>query len=94
MKKVNNVLLILAIICSVMAVSSCRNAAKYADDVVKIVDDKADDAAKNYKPKPRRRTCSDCGGRGSVYNSYYNCYQECQGCGGDGIVVMNEDVIF
>lgn len=88
MKKVKYVMLILAMGFSLMAVStSCRQAAKYGDDVIKAVDDKVDDAIKGYKPKPKgRKIIKDCPSfvNGSVYDPYYNVYYECSNCDGSG----------
>lgn len=94
MKKVKLVMLIFAMSFSLMGVStSCRQAAKYGDDVVKVVDDKVDDAIKGYKPKPKgRKILRDCPNciNGSVYDPYYNVYLDCSNCGGSGSLWIYE----
>lgn len=82
--------IILIVCCSFSVLQSCRNAGKYADDVIKVIDDKADDLGKgSYGPKraPRPKQCSQCNGTGVVFDAYMNRYQ-CNNCGGDGEVYL------
>ncbi len=95
MKKVKSVMLILAMGFGLMIVStSCRQAAKYGDDVIKVVDDKVDDAIKGYKPKPKpgRQVIKDCPNcvNGRAYDPYYNVYYNCSNCGGEGRIWIYE----
>lgn len=86
LKKSAMIFLILTMTCCIC--SSCRNAGKYADDVLKAVDDKVDDIKFRPKKAPRQKTCSQCNGSGKVYDAYWNAY-ECSKCGGDGKVWYN-----
>lgn len=81
---------------SLFCLSGCKGGGKYADDIIKAVDDKVDDAAKIVKPnnpkvRPRTIDCSQCS-NGIVYDPFYNCYTKCSNCGGNGRVTIYEQI--
>lgn len=71
--------------------SSCRNASKYADDVLKYADDTFEKVSKKgvkvkKVPKVEEQICTNCNGLGRVYD--INGYQYvCSNCNGDGKVM-------
>ena len=79
MKEIKRILMMTLLVTSVICIStSCRNAGKYADDIIS--------GRKNIKIKrpPKQKVCSDCHGSGSVY--IYGNWYECSNCDGDGKV--------
>ena len=87
MKKINLFVLLTLSLAFMGITPSCRNASRYADDVLNKVDDVGSRCSRPKRP-PRQQKCNQCNGTGKVYDIYWNAYK-CSNCGGDGKVLIN-----